>query len=429
MLLLDSKKNQTKEAARLVNMFGRHILSLAALSVGAISIPGVADAQALLTAEGSVDIGDVGIVGSHTGEGANWVVSGSGLDIWGNRDHFHYTHFNATGDVTVTGKMNSFTGSTNHWRKGGIMFRNGLGSQAAHSMIQLTGWGIAHQSRPHENGWSTSKHDSYDTSNVWLRLVKSGNTITSFVKRDGEYGFMEFYSLEVDLGDEFSVGIAVCSHENDQLASLDVSDFEISEGEVFSLAGGRASEVGDTGRDVRIQEYAENMWSMGAGGADIGGTSDNFGFFDREQTGDIVVELHLEKLAKHNIDSKGGLMIRASHDVDAPHVSLLVTARDGVTLLHRSAAGETTASTNVGVMHEDVDLRMEKTGNEVKCMYKANGAAEWFHLGTVTAALDGGAADGTGVGTYYVGQACSSGQHGYQATLKSSDLTVTDVVA
>jgi len=64
-----------------------------------------------------------------------------------NYDRFHYLYSNRTGDVTVTCKVKNFTNNNNSWRKGGIMLRSNLGPRSANSMVVVTGWGIAHQSR------------------------------------------------------------------------------------------------------------------------------------------------------------------------------------------------------------------------------------------------------------------------------------------
>lgn len=400
-------------------MFGQKILSLAAFSLGTIFQSEVADAQQTLP-DGSIDIGTNNIPGSSQGTGdGNWLVTASGSDIWGSWDHMHYMYFNRTTDTTVTMKINSWGGdSTNSWRKGGLMFRSHLGQRAAHSMMQLTGWGIAQQSRTCENCGTLSEHDGYPIENVWFRLVKEGNQITSYVKKDGEYDFMRYWSQEVDLGAEFMVGIALTSHDNTVVSTLDVSNFEVSD-EVYSLPSD-VGEVGETGESVWMQQYKPDMWSLKAAG-EIGGTSDSFGFSSEEQTGNIVADLYLEKLERRNMNSKGGLMIRASHAPDAPHVSLLVVAGDGVTLVHRAIAGGDTITKNVGTWLEDVELRMEKTGDSVKCMYKHESASVWYDLGTVTAALDSAE-------PYLVGQAVGS-SHWERASLNSGTVMVTPLTA
>lgn len=395
-------------------MIGRSILSLAAVALGATSLPGIADAQQSPVPAGSVDVGTVGIPGSSVDGGdGTWSVSGSGSDIWGGWDHMHYLHFNRTSDVTVTCLVKSFTGSTAGWRKGGIMFREHIGPRSPHSMIQLTGYGIAHQSRQFENWHMINVNENYSTENVWLQLVKVGNTITSYMKRDGEYDFLQFNSVEVDLGDSFLVGLALTSHDNTKLATLDVRNFEISD-DIYSLAA-EPHEIGDTGETVWVQQYAPQMWSLQAGGHGIGGNSDSFGFFDQEHTGEISAELHLEKLTRRNNGSAGGLMIRASRDENAAHVSLLVTAKDGITMFVRPEAGAETTTKCVGVWKEDIELRLHKAGDNVTCQYKHASATEWYTIGVGIATFNT---------TYHVGQAVSSADFGYHSRLTTGVLTV-----
>lgn len=393
------------------------------LSLAAALLVGATTAQ--LVPDGSVDIGTVGFEGSSVA-GANegdWVVSGSGSDIWSSYDHFHYMYFNQTGDVTITCFVNSFTGSTNGWRKAGPMFRSDIGQRSPHSHLQVTGWGVAQQSRLGLNWNSISYHDHFAYENVWLRLVKSGNTITSYVKNKDDYDYLQFNEVEVDLGEEFKVGIAVTSHDNNALGALDISNLEITN-EVYTLGttGSTQRNIGDTGTNIRVQQVQEGKWMVRSGGEDIFGSEDSFGFFDSEQTGDIVASMHVDKIvhrdvgARRNMNAKGGLMFRASHAVDAPHVSLLIHSGSGVTMYYRATAGGETISKNVGVMVEDVELKMEKTGNTVSCYYKHVSSPEWYHLGDASADFDT---------TYYVGQAISSAQRGYWAALYASEVQVT----
>jgi len=62
-----------------------------------------------------------------------------------------------------------------------------------------TGWGVSQQSRLGLNWNSISYHDHFAYENVWLRLVKSGNTITSFVKNKDDYDYLQFNEVEVSI--------------------------------------------------------------------------------------------------------------------------------------------------------------------------------------------------------------------------------------
>ncbi|KAL7534369.1 hypothetical protein ACHAXR_006619 [Thalassiosira sp. AJA248-18] len=398
-------------------MFVRLILSLA-VAVGATISS--ANAQTPL---GSIDIGGPTLAGSSSGGGSDWSVKASGSDIWSASDQFHYMYFNRTADVTVTCLMKSFTGSTNGWRKGGIMFRKELTHNSAHSMIQQFSHGVAQQSRGAEGHHTAhTSIDHYSSAMTWLRLVKEGNTITSFVKRDGDYEFLKFHSVEVDLGPSFYIGLAVTSHDNNQLATMEVSDFSISD-EVFSLSNTiSTTEIGATGSGIFVQEVKPDLWKIYAAGAGIGGTADNFVFADTEHTGDVTATLHLEKLVRRNDDTKGGLMMRASHDEGAPHVSLLVKSSTGITMFYRADPDGDTLSKNVGVWEEDMELKLAKVGNTVTCSYKHADAAEWFVLGSATAALD---SNPDGSGSYFVGQAVASADYGDRITMTAGSVVVT----
>mmetsp|Transcript_13145 Transcript_13145/g.27913 ORF Transcript_13145/g.27913 Transcript_13145/m.27913 type:complete len:400 (-) Transcript_13145:531-1730(-) len=368
------------------------------------------------TPDGSVDIGSVGLVGSSEdlGNGA-YRVSGSGYDIWGHWDQFHYMYFNRTGDVTVTCLVNDFTGSQ-IWMKGGIMVRNGIYGEknegrSANAMIAVTGWGLSHSTRRSDRAKTVRKASVYETKSVWLRLVKQGSTVTSYVKRDDEYGFTQYHTEQVMFQDPYHVGIAVTSKDNSQLATIDISNFEILD-EVLTLPG-LLEEIGDTGtKQLKAQEVAEGQWSMTSGG-NVGGTEDNFGFFSTERSGDVTATLQLNKLIRYNNDSAGGLMIRASKDTDSTHVSLLVNAKKGITLYSRSEAGGDTVTKHVGAWHEDIMLRLVKTGDTVEASYKHITAPEWFVLGSATADLSTAA-------TFHVGKAAASGQYGRIAEITST---------
>ena len=95
-------------------------------------------------------------------------------------------------------------------------------------MIMVTGWGIAHQSRLSDGQGTVGQADWFQTTNVWLRLVKQGNNITSYYKADGEYDYMRYHSVNIDLGPSFFVGLGVLMNDPAMLGTLVVSDFAIS---------------------------------------------------------------------------------------------------------------------------------------------------------------------------------------------------------
>lgn len=415
-------------------MASRRIVSLVTFALGALLIhPNSPNVFVVVDAQinddpppqfpsGSIDVGGLNtnppaVPGTHSGSGDAWSVSGSAGDIWGNYDRFHYLYANRTGDVTVTCRVKNFTNNNNSWRKGGIMLRSNLGPQSKNSMIVVTGWGIAHQSRRTEAGSAESQHDGFQLANVWLRLVKRGNTVTSYVRREGEYGYTRYHSVDVDLGDRYHVGLAVTMQDPLRLGTLEVANFEISDA-AYSFPGVPAK-IGTTSNgfdnQIKVQEVGEGLWSINTGGAGIGGTSDSFGLVYEELTGDVNATLHLEKMARRTKFTRGGLMIRSGNASDAAHVSILIDPDRGVTMYHRANAGGSTGGKNLGVMTEDVVMRLEKTGDAVRCLYRQIGAAGWIELGTASATFGD---------TFLVGRAVASGELGAHAQVTTGALIV-----
>ena len=107
-------------------------------------------------------------------------------------------------------------------------------------------------------------------------------------------------------------------------------------------------------------------------------------------------------------------MLRSTHDADSPHVSLLA-AKTGITMFYRTAAGGGTSKKNVGVWKEHMELKLEKRGDTVACMYKHKSFDDWFYLDSV--AIDVGS-------EYYVGHAVTSADYGYEATLVAGNIHV-----
>jgi len=181
----------------------------------------------------SQDIGNVGIAGSASQSATGtWTVKASGADIWGGSDQFHYVNFPMTGNVKVEMLVNGFD-YVYPWQKGGIMIRESLATNSKHySMFMSGSQGIAAMWR------GVTGHSTYHKNNsnlkdkpVWLQVVKTGNVFTAAYKYDVAADWMPFFSDEIFTvtfdAESFFVGIAVTSHLNNQLATLEVGEFNI----------------------------------------------------------------------------------------------------------------------------------------------------------------------------------------------------------
>ena len=130
------------------------------------------------------DVGAPSPAGSWSVSSGAYTVNGSGADIWGAADQFQFVWQAITGDVTVTARVTAQQ-NTNAWAKAGVMIREDLSAGSRHAMTAVTpGNGTAFQNRAATNG--TSLHTaSSGTVPVWVRISRTGNTLTSYRSTDG----------------------------------------------------------------------------------------------------------------------------------------------------------------------------------------------------------------------------------------------------
>jgi regulation of enolase protein 1 (concanavalin A-like superfamily) len=168
----------------------------------------------------SGDIGAVGRPGHATINGASMAVAGSGLDIWGTADQFHYVHQPLTGDGSIVARVTSIQNS-HVWVKAGVMIRETLAANSAQALMLVTPGGtkgLAFQRRIATGGISASTSGGEGTAPSWVRLVRRGNTITASRSDDG-VTWTTIGSETFSMAATVYVGIAVTSHDNAVLAS------------------------------------------------------------------------------------------------------------------------------------------------------------------------------------------------------------------
>src|SRR4029453_9927634 len=90
------------------------------------------------------DIGPVGLPGGGTYDGATgtFTEQGSGADIDGQSDSFHFIYQALNGDGELIARVMSI-GNTNPWAKAGVMIRETLTPTSKHAMMVLTRSNVA----------------------------------------------------------------------------------------------------------------------------------------------------------------------------------------------------------------------------------------------------------------------------------------------
>jgi alpha-D-xyloside xylohydrolase len=170
----------------------------------------------------AVDIGSPSAAGStvFNGSTGTYTVQGSGGDIQGSSDQFHFASVNWTGNGIFIARVADLT-NTNPWTKAGLMVRasqNGAGDINFLEAI-TPGSGSTAQSRTTTNGGTTWSQTTGLAAPYWVKIVKSGTTYTAFHSSGGTTWTQEGSSSTLTLPTTFYVGLALTSHSDGQLAT------------------------------------------------------------------------------------------------------------------------------------------------------------------------------------------------------------------
>lgn len=157
------------------------------------------------------DIGAVAIAGDAQFNSGAFTVSASGADIWGTADAFHFVYRQLTGDGSIQARVASVQ-QADRWSKAGVMIRETLNPGSAHAfMLVSAAKGVALQWRPTNGGSSLSAAGSLAAPPRWVRLVRSGNTVTGYESLNGSAWTM-VSSQTIAMGATVYVGLAATSH-------------------------------------------------------------------------------------------------------------------------------------------------------------------------------------------------------------------------
>ncbi|MEL6534533.1 MAG: chondroitinase-B domain-containing protein [Bacteroidota bacterium] len=175
----------------------------------------------------TTDVGSVAAAGSASLSSGTFSIQGSGSDIWGTADEFRYVYQPISGDVTVTAKVLSVQ-NTHPWAKSGVMIRESLDAGSKHAITVITpGQGASFQRRVTTNNSSSQTTTPGLSAPYWVRLQRSGNTLTSSVSSDGST-WTTLGSETITLGTNVLVGLAVTSHADGLLCSSSLDNVSVS---------------------------------------------------------------------------------------------------------------------------------------------------------------------------------------------------------
>jgi regulation of enolase protein 1 (concanavalin A-like superfamily) len=294
----------------------------------------------------SDDVGAPPLKGSAEFDAAGqYQITGSGTDIWGKSDQFHYLWREISGNFAVSATARFLTAGNPH-RKAVIMLRQSLDADSPFVHLAIHGDGMPSVQ------FRSSKADNTNTVDfpiegpgTWaLKLVRQGTAITVWAAKDGA-PLRELGHTLNQLGSPVLVGLGVSSHTQEAVNTVVFSNVSV---EPLPAPGklGIFTSAADVGNPA-IKGAAEFDASTGqyritGSGANIWARQDQFQYVWREISGNFTVTAAMRFLGKGADHRKAGIMVRQSLDDAAAYADVIAHGNGMPALQWRSRQGEDT---------------------------------------------------------------------------------------
>lgn len=179
--------------------------------------------------ENQTDIGNVLLKGSveYQTNKQEYIMIGSGTNIWFTHDAFHFLYKKMKGDFILTARVEFFGKGTEQHRKLGWMIRQNLDSTAAHVSAVIHGDGLTSLQYRKSIGSNMEEQKLSISAPDIVQLERKGNDFIMSVAHFGEPFMSEKIRLE-SLSDEVYIGLFLCSHNDAVLEKAIFSNVRIT---------------------------------------------------------------------------------------------------------------------------------------------------------------------------------------------------------
>lgn len=329
----------------------------------------------------TTDIGAPRIPGSSTAQAGVFTITGAGDDIWGDADQMRLTYQKLATDGEIVARVTSQANTTDGWAKAGLIVKQSATPGSPYALLAVTpanGINFQHSFNSNAAG------PQYAFPNAWLKLKRTGNTITSFTSPDGNT-WTELDAATIGITGEVLLGMFVSSHNGSQASTATFDSVSISR-----VAPSTALPAPWTNTDVGAPKlagsasHADGIFTVNGAGDDIWGDADQFHFVHQTLSGDGEIIARVTSQARTDNWAKSGIMLKTSTAKNSPYILLAATPANGVTLQHsfNQDIGSATYT------FPNAWLKFTKVGNVITAYSSADGTT-WTQTGTAT--LDLGA--------------------------------------
>jgi len=186
---------------------------VSAIVIAAALLP-AAPPRAVGEFEDHADVGAASRPGSADYDAARreYRVTGSGENVWGKADAFHFVSRKASGDMTIGFDVRFVGEGKNAHRKACGMIRQGLAADDAYADVAIHGDGLISLQYRRTKGAVTEEVKSPVKGPATVRLERKGDAFTLSVTPAGKAP-ASVGPVTLALKGPIYVGLAVCSHD------------------------------------------------------------------------------------------------------------------------------------------------------------------------------------------------------------------------
>ncbi len=389
----------------------------------------------------SEDVGlDVKVKGRvRLDEDGKIYVTGSGDNVWHNKDNFQFYHKDATGDFDVTVNVASFDNIMDSNAKAGIMFRSSTDHNSGHVSALLSGGkGLRFQKRSSKGNYGHNVgtfEPNPHRSNVWLRLVKQMTNIDMYWSEDGSTWTQGGSTTMLFPEDTFQLGLFVCSHSAGWQSEATFDNFVVSPYNFPSAAPSISAAptiwdpnmyIGETQENVQFQPSSSTQTRINYdAGSGIDGDVDSFFYHAYQRLSNDAFEAVVHVDYFYGSDgAKGGIMIRDGTGESAANMFVGIYPADNTGVISQSRAtegGETVRHKSLYVPSNKAFVKLSYDGSgTIVAQYKAAGDDEWEDIENSTMNITFG-------DKLNVGIAVTGGGYDSYVDFRYSNFEITDL--
>src|SRR5262249_14860860 len=131
------------------------------------------------------------------------------------------------------------------------------------------------------------------------------------------------------------------------------------------------------------ESVSGTSWTIHAGGAGVGGTSDAFPLLAKTAAGDAQVTGRVTSLQNSGAGAQIGLMVRQSVDPSSPYFAVFATPNGGLTVRYRLTwGGMTTTARTLTSLPLPIYLQIQRLGDTLQAATSVNGVTYTLVPGT-----------------------------------------------